>query len=204
MTRIYLMRHGETQWNRDHNRYCGLSDIALSPHGVEQADLASTFMKSVPIDLVYASNLERAVHTAMPFAEQRQLTVIQDRRLTEIDFGLWDGLKAREIVEQYPDIWKNWCNDPVVVRAGDTGETAASVYKRMFEFMTDQYAKQPDKRILVVSHSTAIRILVAGILGMALGGYRKLNIYNTSVSVLEVHEEEMRILLLNSRYDSFG
>ncbi|GGD64477.1 histidine phosphatase family protein [Paenibacillus nasutitermitis] len=199
MTRFYLMRHGETEWNRDRNRYCGRSDIPLSDVGREQAAAAS--LQLVGIDLVYASDLRRAIDTATFIAQHRQLPILMDERLTEADFGSWDGLWGNDIEERYPDCWNSWKADPTSVKAGETGESGLEIYRRMDGFFKEKAMEHPGKRILVVSHSTAIRIYLAGMLSMPLRAYRQLTVSNATISVLETSEEEgMRLLLLNGTY----
>jgi broad specificity phosphatase PhoE len=204
MTLFYLMRHGETDWNRDHNRYCGRSDIGLSELGTRQAEHAATNLKNMRLDRVFSSGLQRAVVTAQPSAALRQLVVNQDDRLTEADFGRWEGLRRSEIIDRYPEAWKIWYDDPVTTNAGITGETAAKVYQRMDEFFREQIQLYPQDRILVVSHSTSIRIFLAGVLGMPFRNYRQLVLGNTGISVLEAAEEGMRLLQFNSRCEGFS
>jgi uncharacterized phosphatase len=205
VTRFYLMRHGETEWNRDSNRYCGRSDIPLSDEGRDQAEAAAASMQSAGIDLVYASDLGRAIDTATFIAQQRHLPILRDERLTEADFGSWEGLWRNDIEERYPDSWRSWKADPTSVKAGETGESGADIYRRMDGFFKEKATEHPGKRILVVSHSTAIRIYLAGMLSMPLKAYRQLTISNASVSVLETNEEEgMRLLLLNGIYGPKG
>ncbi|CAG7645924.1 Phosphoserine phosphatase 1 [Paenibacillus solanacearum] len=197
MTRFYIMRHGQTEWNRDHNRYCGRSDIDLSAQGREQAEQAARYLRGTPIDRVMASDLRRAVQTAEPAAAQRGLPVEQDERVTEIDFGLWDGLHYPNIVAQYPEAWQRWYEDPEQASAGGTGETAAQVFDRMNRFFADTAQKHPEENILVVSHSTSIRIYMAGMLSIPFRNYRLLAKANTALTVLETSQEGMRLLHYN-------
>ncbi|CAG7654631.1 histidine phosphatase family protein [Paenibacillus allorhizosphaerae] len=197
MTRFYLMRHGETEWNRDHNRYCGRSDIDLSDHGMEQAERAAQYLRHAAIDRVIASDLRRAAQTAGPTASLHRLQVEQDERITEIDFGLWDGLHYPKIVAQYPEAWQSWYDDPEHTNAGVTGETALQVFDRMNRFFTETAQEHPDGSILVVSHSTSIRIYLAGMLSIPFRNYRQLVKGNTAVSVLETSKEGMRLIHFN-------
>jgi uncharacterized phosphatase len=203
MTRFYLMRHGETDWNRDRNRYCGISDIPLSAEGQNQAEQAAAFLQAVRIDHVYASHLQRAAQTAQPAATLRELPVQQDKRLSEIDFGLWEGLRIDDITSRYPQEWQCWLDDPAKGLAGGTGESGQDVFERMQHFFTEKAAEHSGEHLLVTSHSTAIRIFLAGLLSMPLQAYRKLPADNAGITVLEAKDNQIKLIRMNCRYDAF-
>jgi uncharacterized phosphatase len=203
MTRFYIMRHGETEWNRDGNRFCGRSDILLSELGQQQSAQTALFLQKTAIDLIYTSNLQRAIATAAPVAEQKALVIQQDERITEIDFGHWDGILGQQIRQQFPDDWQQWVDDPTATAAGVTGENAAQVFARMNRFFVEKSLEHPNKNVLVVSHSTAIRIYIAGVLSMPFRSYRLLAQGNTGISIMESGKENMSLLQFNCRYDTF-
>ncbi|RYZ25912.1 MAG: histidine phosphatase family protein, partial [Sphingobacteriales bacterium] len=87
MLTVYLLRHGQTAWNADNNRYCGRTDIPLTDKGIAQAKLVSEQLEGLKLDGVYSSPLQRAALTAS-LATNR--TVITDDRLIEADFGQWE------------------------------------------------------------------------------------------------------------------
>ena len=85
-TRFYLIRHGETDWNKG-GRYQGCTNIQLNDAGREQTRLLGERFKFLPLDVVYVSPLDRAVATAAPLAAAHGLTPIQDAHFREINFG---------------------------------------------------------------------------------------------------------------------
>ncbi|CAG7598119.1 Phosphoserine phosphatase 1 [Paenibacillus solanacearum] len=202
MTTFYIVRHGETEWNST-DRYCGSTDISLSEVGAEQAKQTALFLAGTSIDAMYASTLTRAKETAEPIALAKGLNVQTDPRIAEIDFGLWEGLKAREIRAEYPQAWKQWNEEPELYPAGITGESAGTVFRRMSLFFEEIATRHPHERVLVVSHSMSIRIYLAGMLSMPMIAYRRLVHSNTGISILETSKEGMRVLMLNCRYDTF-
>ncbi|MDR6552012.1 histidine phosphatase family protein [Paenibacillus qinlingensis] len=202
MTRFYVMRHGESEWNRD-GRYCGISEIPLSAGGMKQAEQAGEFLRAVKIDHVYASHLERAAQTAQPAAGHRKLRIRQDKRLSEIDFGLWEGLQLEEIKSRYSQEWQRWLDDPTEVLAGGTGESGQVVFDRMHHFFTEKAVEHPGEQILVTGHSTAIRIFIAGLLSMPLKAYRKLPTENAGIAVLDAKGDDFQLIRLNCRFDAF-
>ncbi|WP_248925267.1 histidine phosphatase family protein [Paenibacillus hamazuiensis] len=204
MTRFYIVRHGETEWNYDHNRYCGKTNISISDTGAQQARKTAEFLAGTPLDAIYASTLKRAQETAEPIAKVHGIDVRTDSRLEEVDFGLWEGLRGDEIRSRYPDAWRLWCEQPETNAAGSTGETARQVFERMNSFFEETALHNPDGRILAVSHSTAIRIYLAGVLSMPFRAYRQLVQSNTGIAVVETSSEGMRLTQFNCRYDSFA
>lgn len=204
MTRFYVMRHGETEWNRDGNRYCGRSDIGLSELGKEQAERAAPWIGAVRMDRIIASDRLRAYETALPAAAALGLPIERDERVTEIDFGRWEGLRPSEITAMYPESWHSWLSDPEHTPAGVSGETASQVFERLDRFFKETTRKHPHENILVVSHSTAMRIYAVGLLGGPLRHYRQLVQSNAGIVVLDSAEDGMRLLQWNVRYDGLA
>src|SRR4051794_33264015 len=95
--RLYLLRHGETEWNRAGNRYAGRTDLALSEFGREQARRAAAALAHIPFGAVFCSTLRRSRVTAEIVAGERGLPVSFRPELVEIDFGAWEGLTRSEI-----------------------------------------------------------------------------------------------------------
>ncbi|WP_284644762.1 histidine phosphatase family protein [Paenibacillus silviterrae] len=185
MTRFYLIRHGETEWNAGQQRYSGRTDIELSEHGRQQAIQAAELLKEARYNRVIASTLTRAKQTAEPIAAIHGLKMQTDERLVEADFGQWEGLYAHVIHKEYADQWQAWVADPSDVRAGGTGETRAEIADRMTRFLQEAAVEYAEERIVVVSHSTAIRLTVASILGMPLHHFRRLNLNNTGITIID-------------------
>ncbi len=102
MTKLLLVRHGQTLWNHV-ARYQGHTDIDLSDTGRTQAKLLSMRLAGVSLQAVYASDLRRALDTARIIAEPHDLAVQALPQLREINFGAWEGLTFKEIKAGYSD-----------------------------------------------------------------------------------------------------
>ena len=93
MTRIILVRHGETTWNVE-GRYQGQEDTPLSERGLKQGHLLAEGLRNIPIDLCIASPLQRSFQTCQFCADLHNLPVAADERLLEINHGSWEGILA--------------------------------------------------------------------------------------------------------------
>jgi uncharacterized phosphatase len=195
LTRVYLLRHGETEWNHDGNRYCGRTDLNLSATGKRQAEWVSEYLQGVPFTAAYASTLKRARATAEIIARHHDLPVRSDERIVEVDFGEWEGKTRPEFTKTDPESWEMWCLNPAVFRAGRTGETACEVLERGRSFFAELAQKHPDDTVLVVAHSSFNRIYLAGMLGMPLSNYRRLSQDNTGMNIFELSPDHELILI---------
>lgn len=198
-TQFYLLRHGETVWNAEGNRYCGRTDVPLSARGRVQADIVARALRGVPFAAAYCSPLQRSRETAEHIAAECSLPCVSDPRLAEIDFGTWEGKTREQIERDDPDGWAGWMRDPSMVRAGGTGETARQVYDRVARFFREVCEAFPGEAVLVVGHNTMNRIFIAASMESPLRNYRRLVQSNTGINVLdaEPHEGEPRWVRLN-------
>ena len=184
MLNVYLLRHGETAYNADGNRYCGRTDICLTAKGIKQAEVAFNQLKDISPDAVYSSPLERARHTASIAAGGKPVET--DHRLIEVDFGSWEGKTRDEFITERPDLWKSWIDDTANARAGGSGETGAEVVRRVDAFYNEMFETHPDGTILVVGHNGINRLYMAHKLGMNLKYYRRIVQENSSITLFEL------------------
>jgi broad specificity phosphatase PhoE len=156
VTTLLLVRHGETDWNRD-GRWQGHSDTHLNDAGRAQARQVAAELGDV--DVVYASDLARARETAEIIAGELGLDVHTDPRLRERSFGAWEGLSMPEIEEQFADALarRREGDGP----GADDAEPFEAFAERTREFIDDVVARHPDEAVLVVSHGGSIRVIHA-------------------------------------------
>src|SRR5215210_3123910 len=151
-TTLLLVRHGETDWNRD-GRWQGLSDTRLNERGREQARALTGQLDG--IDVVYSSDLARARETAEIVAEGAGLEVRLDERLRERGFGDWEGLNSDEIKERFAEAHTLWRTGEG--RGAENAEPFAEFAARIHEFLDDILERHAGKTVLVVSHGGSIR-----------------------------------------------
>lgn len=160
MTKIYLVRHGETEWNHS-KRAQGQADIELNQSGREQAIKAAWEMSHIKVTSVYSSDLKRAMDTARPIADSHGLEVIPEPDFREIDQGEWEGLHVDEIRERWPDLW----GPARHYSARPGGESPPEVRKRALRGVARVVDEDPDGVAVVVSHGGTIRWIAAETLG---------------------------------------
>ncbi|MDQ2966963.1 MAG: histidine phosphatase family protein [Actinomycetota bacterium] len=157
MTTLLLVRHGETDWNRD-GRWQGGSDTTLNDLGREQARSLADQLDG-NIDVVYSSDLARARETAEILAAKLGLEVRVDPRLRERGFGSWEGLTTPEIEERFADSHRHWCAGEGA--GADDAETFENFSTRVNDFLADVLRLHPGEEVLVISHGGSIRVIHA-------------------------------------------
>ncbi len=182
--RVYLIRHGQTDWNAT-GRWQGTLPVPLNAIGYQQAAELAAHYKDTLISAIYASDLPRAFETAQALADARGLTVVTDARLREVDLGALQGLTRDSIMAQYPQDWEEMHVNFFDWRPPGRGETRREVQARMMAAFHDITAQHPDQEIALVSHGLAIRMLLIGLFASQVDAMRRLDIHNTSVTIVE-------------------
>jgi broad specificity phosphatase PhoE len=156
VTTLLLVRHGETEWNRD-GRWQGHSDTPLNEAGREQARRLAVDIRDV--DAVYSSDLARARETAEILANPLGLEVQTDARLRERGFGAWEGKTSAEIETEFSDQHARWLAGEAPGAAD--AEPFADFAARVQAFVEDLLVRHPDENVLVVTHGGAGRAVAA-------------------------------------------
>lgn len=157
MTLFFLVRHGETDWNRE-GKYTGQSDIPLNETGWRQAGQAGEQLKPVEPDVIFSSDLMRALETARVIAGATGAPVIMDERLREIHQGEWEGLHVDEIKTRFNGLFNARENDPLHVSAPG-GESIGQVHKRVLDAARDICARYPREKVVVSAHGVVLAIM---------------------------------------------
>ncbi|HEU4551281.1 MAG TPA: histidine phosphatase family protein [Chitinophaga sp.] len=198
MLNVFLLRHGQTAWNADNNRYCGRTDIPLTEKGIQQAGIVRDQLKGTSFVGVYSSPLERAFVTAGIAAGK---PVIKDNRLIEADFGAWERKTKEEFIAAAPQLWHNWMDDPAAHRAGGTGETGLEIVTRVDDFFRELLQRHASGNVLVAAHNGVNRLYLAYRLGMPLKNYRMLVQDNATVTVFTLSDHnDFTLQHLNSKF----
>ena len=166
MTRLILIRHGESEGNAK-RKGTGQTDVALTEKGYRQAELAAKYLLShEKIDAVYSSDLQRAYKTALPVAKALGLEVTKYSDLREMDIGKWVGLTPEERLEQYPEEAKTF-NENFSLLRYPGGEYVPEVYDRVVNRISDIAQKHEGKTVLIAAHGGVIRVFHAFAIGLS-------------------------------------
>lgn len=171
MTRLFLVRHGETVWHAE-NRYAGTTDVSLSPVGVEQARRLAAWAATAPLAGIWSSDLGRARATAQWSADAGSVELNVDRRLRELDFGAGEGLTAAEMAERFPEALQAFRADPAAAPLPG-GEDPVAAAQRFTDCLDDLGRQYRGGAVLVVAHSTVIRLALCRLIGVPLSRYRQ-------------------------------
>ena len=198
MVKIFLIRHGQTEWNID-GRYQGQSDVALSQEGLAQAQALAEHFPGERLDAVYSSDLQRARVTAETVAKKFNLPVQLEPAFRELGFGDWEGLTYEQIVGGWADAMANFLKHPDKMQIPH-GESFAEVQERAwsrFQELVQEHEMQ-DHAIAIFAHGAVLRTLLTAILHISLEYVWELRQYNTAVNIVRYDDGWPTVELLNS------
>ncbi len=158
MTRFWLARHGETDWNRE-GRFQGQADLPLNAIGLKQARRLAALLAEADLQALYCSDLQRALQTASIIGARLGLAPIQDCRLREMRLGEWEGMLKEQIIAVDPQLWERRELDPLHVKPPG-GENLLELAERVWP-AADQIARQyPGRQVLLVAHGVSLACLI--------------------------------------------
>jgi len=196
LTKIFLIRHGETEWNAI-GKLQGSSDIKLLPEGIEQARLLAEHAPFSAVDAIYSSDLSRAMTTAEILAEKFGLQVIKERGLRETSFGDWEGRFLSDLAKENSLGFEKFFTKPDKVQPPG-GETFLQSQARIMNAFDEIIADNEGKNIIVVSHGAAIRLILCAALYIPIRKMWSIGQYNMALNILLFEEGNFSIELLNS------
>lgn len=159
MTKLYLIRHGESEANR-RRLFAGQSNFDLTETGHRQAAGAASFFKDIRVDKIIASDLLRAYHTAVPLSEERGLVIEKNENFREIFAGKWEGAAFDEIEEKYPVDYGVWRTD-IGCACCTGGESVCHLGERVLAAITKAAIENDGKNVVIATHATPIRALLS-------------------------------------------
>jgi broad specificity phosphatase PhoE len=194
--RILLLRHAETDWNRE-RRYQGWRDSPLSATGREQAESAGRLLAASPLAAVWSSPLARARETAALIAAPHQLPVREADAFKEMGFGDWEGLTRDEVRERFPEAHRAWAETPHEA-AWPGAEPLAVVRARALAGLGALREAHQGQTVCLVSHGITSRILILEALGLGLDRLWSLQLSSTGISELEFRDDWTTLHRMNS------
>lgn len=193
-TKIYLVRHAQSQANHK-KRSTGWTDVDLSELGIEQATITRPYFSKIKLDNIYSSTLKRAHRTAqIIFGEDAQINQLDEFK--ELMLGDFDMKMHEELIAEYPDLYRNWINDPTLATPPN-GENIYDYYGRVTSGLTRVIGENIGKTAAIVAHGGVIRCFVLYTLNMKLNDIWKIKVDNVSISVIEFSGSKKALTLLN-------
>lgn len=198
--RLVLVRHGETEHNREQITL-GRADVPLTERGRAQASaLASSFADGAaprPV-AIYSSPLARARDTAGAIADALQLEVLVDNGLIEMDVGEMEHLTGTELRERYPDFLATWLSGEAATDARmPGGETLREVQRRAWDAIERMRARHPEEMVVAVTHNFVILMAICRALELQPSHFRRVRQALAARTVLDVRENFATLLQLN-------
>ena len=192
---IYIVRHGQTEWNLlGKTQWHGNSD--LTPKGIEQAELLADSMTKYPIDYIYSSDLGRAYQTAEIIGNKLSIEVEKTEALREMNFGTWEGRIIKDIIEEDPELYKMWRNEPHLAKIPQ-GETLSQIKERTDAFIKEINEKYDGKHIVLVTHSLCARIMLLSFLDSDVKNIYRINQANTALNIIELRDYGPVVMKMN-------
>lgn len=201
---IYLMRHGETEWNK---RGCfqGQVDIPLNDYGRELARITAEALKDVKFEAAFCSPLLRAMETAKIMLDEQQMEqlrkrqkpvpVMIDERLKEFNFGVKDGSNIAQMRSDPTEPLYYLLNDPKNYVPPEGGETLEQLYKRSSSFMEERILplEKQYETILIVAHGVMNRSIINPIAGIPVEDFWAIQMRNCTVSILSLQDGRLQV-----------
>lgn len=163
--RLYIIRHGETEWNHTF-RLQGQTDIPLNENGRVLAQVTARALQPIPFDLCISSPLQRAKETALLVLGGKDIPVITDARIQEIGFGTYEGRRVRDAKGEITDPkFFAFFRDPGNFIPPEGGESISDLLARTGAFLEELSTRKEwyDKTILISTHGAASRAMLLNI-----------------------------------------
>ena len=198
MTQLFLIRHGQTEWNVQ-KRFQGSGDSPLTAEGMQQIRRVAGRMKKVKPTGIYTSPRKRAVETAKVIGAECGCEWHCINELGEISLGRWEGMKYEEIQQMDPAQYNHFFQNPSLFQMAEGGESYHSVQQRAVKATNQIIAEHPGETVILVSHAITIRLLLIHYMDRPLDDIWQIGpVHQTSVSEIRFAGKETSVVSLGS------
>lgn len=195
MTRIILVRHGQTPWNKD-KIFRGSRDIPLNGQGREEARLAGEWLKGETLHAAYCSALSRARDTGEAIARHHSLQVQDLPGLTDLCYGDWEGGPLPEVKVKYAELYRQWETAPQTVRFPQ-GETLDEVKIRALAAVIEVVQRHPGQTVLLAAHRAVNKVIICALIGLDNSNFWRIGQDTTAVNRFDWTGGAWQIMALN-------
>ena len=195
MTSIYLVRHGQTAWNKE-EIFRGRTDVPLDETGLKQAELAGQYFKGIEIHAIYSSPLSRAWQTAQKIAQIQTVKVEPLEGILDMSFGDWEGHAHQEIRKMDNETYRQWVESPHLVKLPG-GESLDDVRGRAMAALEEVLRKHSEKTIVLVSHRVVCKVMICTILGLDNSHFWQIAQDTTAINLIQYKKGKYILSLMN-------
>ncbi len=184
---IYMVRHGQTEMNVK-RVYYGSTDCDINSTGVLQAEKLSEFFKNIDLDIIISSDLKRAYHTAQIIKGDRNIDIVKDERLREINFGDWENRTFIDIRENDPENYKIWTKNWLDIKFpnGESYMEFASRIEKAFFDIIEKYKNY--NNILITSHNGTLSSLLCTAIDAGQKNFWRFKIEHGTYTMISVND----------------
>jgi len=197
VTRIIIIRHGQTKWNEgEGERFRGRANLDLDEQGIRQAEATAARISQWQVNRIYSSPLKRSMSTAQILARPFNLQAQPLEGLIDIDFGTWQGLSPAEVARRDSELYSLWLHCPHLVTFSQ-GESLDQVRDRVaitFDRLLQQHQGQT---IVVISHKVVCKVLICHLIGLDNSHFWQVEQDTCAINLVEVRDSALAIALLN-------
>ncbi len=195
MTTVYLIRHGQTAWNKE-EIFRGRADASLNFIGLREAELVGEYLKGMDIHAIYSSPLSRARETARRIAQIFNLKVQLLAGIIDMSFGKWEGRPLKEVQISDREIYQQWKEKPHLVRIPE-GESLDEVRGRAMAALDELVQYHHGKNLVLVSHRVINKVIICGILGIDNSHFWQIGQDTAAINLIQFQEGKYVLSLLN-------
>lgn len=195
-TRLYLVRHGEISTSREW-RYVGQMDVDLTETGIRQMERIGDRLKTERIDVLFSSDLQRTRKGAEIIGKIIGITPQPVPAFREINLGEWEGLTRDQIVARFPAEFEERSQNLPYFRIKN-GESFADLQSRVIPQLEMVLKRYKGKNIALIAHGGVNRVIIAHVLGMALGNLTRLDQAYGCLNIIDYFDGMPVVRLLNS------
>jgi broad specificity phosphatase PhoE len=195
MTDIYVVRHGQTAWNKE-EIFRGRTDVPLNEMGLKEASLAAEFFRGREVQAIYSSPLSRAWQTAGKIAEVVRREVVSLDGINDMSFGAWEGQPLRNVQKNDSERYNQWGEAPHLVKIPG-GETLDDVRLRAMAALEEVIRSHAGASIVLVSHRVINKVLICGILGLDNSHFWQIGQDTTAINLIQHRHGRYVLSLMN-------
>ena len=195
MLDVYLVRHGQTAWNKD-KMFRGRHDVPLNEQGRREAACARDALKAIAPAAIYTSPLSRAQETAIILNEPHKMNIHLESPFVDIDYGEWTGIKDVAVQKGFPEMHRLWTQEPEWVRF-PRGETLSEVSNRAWTRFSELCGACDHSPLIVVSHRVVLKLLLAKLKNLSEANFWEIQVDTASITHVKVYNDIWSIVAEN-------